>query len=79
MYNVDRKEGEKMARFEFSENEVGALKEMINVAIKSVGIQAAEAGLVLTRKLSMPIPEENKDAKVVPIVSTKEGEKNGNS
>ncbi len=49
-----------MLKFEFEEKEVKALKELINVANKALGVQVAEAALVLTKKLSKPIIEDKK-------------------
>jgi hypothetical protein len=52
-------------KFEFSDIEVKSLKQLIDLAIRAQGIQggAAEAGVILTKKLDMPIKEktEKKD------------------
>ena len=45
-------------KFEFNEKEVLALKELIHIAVKSAGMQAAETGVILTKKLSSPLKEE---------------------
>ena len=48
-------------RYELSEQEVNALKALIDLAIKAGGLQVAETGIVLVKKLSAPIKEEIKD------------------
>jgi len=44
-------------KYEFNEQEVKALKGLIDIAIKAAGIQVAEAGVVLSKKLDNPITE----------------------
>jgi hypothetical protein len=47
-------------KFELSEGDIKALKGCIDLAIKSAGLQAAEIGVYLSRKLENPIKEETK-------------------
>lgn len=41
-------------KYDFTQQEVIALKELINIAVKSVGMKAASAGVALTDKLDRP-------------------------
>jgi hypothetical protein len=50
-------------RYDFSEQEVAVLRQLIDLAIKAGGIQVAEAGLTLFKKLGNPIREEPNDLK----------------
>ena len=45
-------------KFELSEGDIKALKGCIDLAIKSGGLQVAEIGLYLSKKLDAPIKEE---------------------
>lgn len=47
-----------MAKYDLNEQEVGALKELINIAVKAAGLSVAEVGIVLVKKLSSPIKDE---------------------
>ena len=54
-------------KFEFSEQEVRVLASLIDIAVKSGGMQVAEAGVILSKKLANPIKEDkNKEAPVEP-------------
>jgi len=48
-------------KFELNEQEVRGLKVLIDLAIKAGGLQVAEAGVVLNKKLDNPIKEEVKE------------------
>jgi len=43
-----------MPRYDFTDQEVIVLKQMIDLAVRSSGLQGAEAALALTRKLNNP-------------------------
>ena len=45
-----------MPRYDFTEQEVNVLKQLIDLAIKTAGLQVAEAGVVLVKKLDKPLP-----------------------
>lgn len=49
-----------MPKYEFTDNEVNVLKEMINIAVKAVGLDACQPGLFFKNKLDNPIKEETK-------------------
>ena len=46
-----------MPKYEFNDNEVAVMKQMLDLAVKAGGMQVAEAGLVLMKKLATPIVE----------------------
>jgi len=46
-----------MARYELSDNDVGTLRALIDVAVKSGGLQVAEVAVAMSKKL-IPIKEE---------------------
>lgn len=48
-----------MVKFEFTKEEVTALLQLIDLAVKHAGMQAAEAAVVLTKKLQNPITDIN--------------------
>ena len=41
-----------MIQVSFSEQEINVLNQLIDVAIKSLGLQGAEAGVILSKKLT---------------------------
>ncbi len=47
-----------MPKYEFTNEEVVVLKQMIDLAVRQSGMQGAEAAVVLTKKLDIPIVEE---------------------
>lgn len=49
-----------MAKYDFTPQEVDVLKKLINIAVKTVGMEAAESALILYRKLDNPIKDEVK-------------------
>jgi len=47
--------------YEFNDNEVSALKTLIDIAIRAQGIKVAETGIVLLKKLDTPKNEISKE------------------
>ena len=48
-------------RYDFTEQEVSILKQLIDLAIRNSGLQVAEVGVVLVKKLCDPIVEGRKE------------------
>ena len=44
-------------KYDFSEKEAQVLVELINLAVKAGGLSVAENAVILTKKLSSPLPE----------------------
>jgi|TARA_R110000803_G_scaffold152884_1_gene217861 hypothetical protein len=66
-----------MKEVELSTDEIKALIQLIDLAIKSSGLGSAEAGVVLAKKLSAHLeqaPQESEDAQIVeaPVFETVE-------
>ena len=59
-----------MINVSFTEQEINVLNQLIDVAIKAIGLQGAEAGVILSKKLNEAVsavrlaetPAENKEA-----------------
>ena len=52
-----------------NENEASALIELLNIAVKAAGLQAAEAALVITKKVEAAFKDEDLKAEPTsPIV-----------
>ena len=47
-----------MAQIEFNEAEAGATIQLIDIAVKASGLQAAEAGLAITKKIRAAFLQE---------------------
>jgi len=51
-----------MKSIEFTEGEINALLQLIDIAIKAGGLNVAEAGTVLAKKLGQPIGPQEVDS-----------------